>query len=153
MAKNKTENVILTNMCMIYNENGEVLVQDRVKDWAGVTFPGGKVEPGESFVESTIREIKEETGLDISDLEICGTKTWYEEDINQRYVVMLYKSKTYSGTLESCEEGKVFWIKLKDIHNYKLSHGFDEMLRIFINDDLNEFYYFKDNDEWKFKIF
>ena len=153
MAKNKTENVILTNMCMIYNDNGEVLVQDRVKDWAGVTFPGGKVEPGESFVESTIREIKEETGLDISDLEICGTKTWYEEDINQRYVVMLYKSKTYSGTLESCEEGKVFWIKLKDIHNYKLSHGFDEMLRIFINDDLNEFYYFKDNDEWKFKIF
>jgi len=153
MAKSKTENVILTNMCMIYNDNGEVLVQDRVKDWAGVTFPGGKVEPGESFVESTIREIKEETGLDISNLEICGTKTWYEEDINQRYVVMLYKTKTYKGTLESCDEGKVFWINLKDIHSYKLSHGFDQMLKIFINDDLNEFYYYKENDDWKFKIF
>lgn len=44
----KTE---LTNMCMIYDNKGNILVQDRVsKDWGGVTFPGGHIEKGVSFV-------------------------------------------------------------------------------------------------------
>lgn len=59
----KTE---LTNMCMIYDNKGNILVQDRVsKDWGGVTFPGGHIEKGVSFVQSVIREVKEEAGLDI----------------------------------------------------------------------------------------
>ena len=57
-------NIKLTTMCMIYKDNGEFLVQDRIKnDWPGITFPGGKVEKDELITESCIREIKEETGL------------------------------------------------------------------------------------------
>ena len=53
----------LTNMIMIKNpENNCVLVQNRVKYWKGVSFPGGHVEKGESFTESAVREVKEETG-------------------------------------------------------------------------------------------
>ena len=49
---------VLTNMCMIYDKN-RVLVQKRVDpDWSGISFPGGHIEPNESFVESAIREIK-----------------------------------------------------------------------------------------------
>ena len=56
----REEKCILTNMCMIYDKN-RILVQDRKDpDWPGVTFPGGHIEPGESFVGSTIREIKED---------------------------------------------------------------------------------------------
>ena len=45
----KTENVILTNICLVYRDD-EILVQDRHKDdWPGLTFPGGHVEEGESF--------------------------------------------------------------------------------------------------------
>ena len=46
------ETAISTNMCMI-TDGERILVQDR-KDpaWSGITFPGGHVEPGESFVES-----------------------------------------------------------------------------------------------------
>ena len=37
--------IILTNMCMVYDNNGNILVQDRVsKDWPGINFPGGHVE-------------------------------------------------------------------------------------------------------------
>ncbi|VTS12878.1 MutT/NUDIX family protein [Streptococcus pseudoporcinus] len=33
---------ILTNMCMIYDNQGRVLVQDKVgSNWCGITFPGG----------------------------------------------------------------------------------------------------------------
>ena len=60
------EKAIFTNMCMISDNAGSILVQDRKKaDYPGITFPGGHVEPGESFVESVIREVREETGLDI----------------------------------------------------------------------------------------
>ena len=38
---------------------------DKRKDWPGFTFPGGHVEDDESIVDSVIREVKEETGLNI----------------------------------------------------------------------------------------
>ena len=76
----KEEKVILTNMCMIYSKDN-ILVQDRVKSWCGIAFPGGHVENHESIVDSVIREIKEETGLDISNVELCGIKQWFKDDI------------------------------------------------------------------------
>ncbi|MGC7155792.1 NUDIX domain-containing protein [Metamycoplasma hominis] len=42
-------------------------------------FPGGNLELKESFVDSVIREIKEETELDIFNLELCGVKQWFNE--------------------------------------------------------------------------
>ena len=57
------EKTILTNMCMVYDDQDNVLVEDRSKpEWPDITFPGGHVEHGESFVASVIREVKEETG-------------------------------------------------------------------------------------------
>ena len=64
-------------MCMIYDGAGRVVVQDKVgKNWGGITFPGGHVEKDESFVDSVIREVKEETGLDIQSPKLCGIKWW-----------------------------------------------------------------------------
>ena len=43
----RTEVVTLTNMCMIYDNRGNVVVQDRVdEDWRGLTFPGGHIDKG-----------------------------------------------------------------------------------------------------------
>ena len=61
----KYEKIELTNMCMIYDNNGNVVVQEKLnKNWGGITFPGGHIEILESFVDSIIREVKEETGLE-----------------------------------------------------------------------------------------
>ena len=42
--------------------------------WSGYAFPGGHVENGESFAESVIREIYEETGLTIQNPQLVGIK-------------------------------------------------------------------------------
>ena len=59
----RTENVELTVLCLI-EDGDKILLQNRVKkDWQGYALPGGHIEPGESFVDAIIREMKEETGL------------------------------------------------------------------------------------------
>lgn len=78
---NRKTPVELTNMCMIYDDQGNVLVEEKlVHNSKGLIFPGGHVESNESVAESMIREIKEETGLTISNLQFCGIKDWIELD-------------------------------------------------------------------------
>ena len=61
---NRKTSVELTNMCMIYDNQGNVLVEEKlVHTSKGLIFPGGHVEPGEAFVDSVIREVREEKGL------------------------------------------------------------------------------------------
>ena len=136
----KPEPAIFTNMVMVY-DGDRILVQKRSDpDWPGVTFPGGHVEPKESFVRSAIREVKEETGLTVSNLELCGIKQFTARDESYRYVVLLYKTNTFSGELSSSDEGEVFWIKRSELCNYTVAESFDQMLEVFLDDSLTENY-------------
>ena len=56
MRVEKTE---FTNMCMICDGSRVVVIDRKKQDWPGVTFPGGHVEPGESFSDAVIREVQE----------------------------------------------------------------------------------------------
>lgn len=140
----KHELAVFTNMCMIYDKTGRVLVQNRqAKEWPGLTFPGGKVEKQESFVASVIREVKEETGLTIKNPQLCGIKQ-FQDAKDARYVVLFYKTMEYTGELESSDEGEVFWIARKNLHKYQLAADFEGMLEVFESDVLSEFYYHAD---------
>ena len=131
------ETVEFTNLCMV-RDGDRVLVMDRKKeDWPGITFPGGHVEAGESFTEAVIREVKEETGLRIASSQMCGMKDWVEDDI--RYVVLFYKTEKFEGDLIYSEEGEVWWENLKELPNLDLSLDMEDMLRIFLEEDLSEF--------------
>lgn len=146
----KPEQVILTNMCMIC-DGENILVQNRLNpDWPGIVFPGGHVEAGESFVQSVIREIKEETGLDIANVRLCGVKQFTLTDGSLRYVVLFFRTNTFSGELCSSSEGDVFWINRNDLSRYQLADGFDTMYEVFVNDDLCENFHWFDG-EWKEK--
>lgn len=72
---NRKTTVELTNMCMIYDNYGNVLVEEKlVNNIKGLIFPVGYVESNESVADSMVREIQEETGLTISNLQFCGIK-------------------------------------------------------------------------------
>ena len=145
----REEVCILTNMCMVYDGN-HILVQDRLDPkWPGLTFPGGHVESKESFVDSVIREVKEETGLDIANVQLCGVKQFTHREGKYRYIVFFYKTNTYSGELKSSEEGNVFWIDKSALKDYVLADGFESMFEVFDNDNLTENYWWLEGDVWK----
>lgn len=143
----------LTNMCMIEDiENGKVLVEDRIKgNWTGIAFPGGHVEQGEPIVESVIREVKEETNLNIDKVELCGVKDWYDYKDNKRYIVFLFKTQTFSGELiKNGVEGDVFWVDRDSVYDLNLASGFDKMLDVMFSNALNEYFISRtfDQDHW-----
>ena len=148
------EKAIFTNMCMIYDDKGNVVVQDRKDpDWPGVVFPGGHVEPQEPFYTSVVREVKEETGLDIEKPQLCGVKQFHTED-GARYVVLLYKTNQFSGTLKSSDEGDVFWVPIAELPNYQLAQSFKYMLPVFLDDDISEYYSYQDeNENWLYDLY
>ena len=124
------EQAVFTNMCMV-ERDGYVLMQERNdEDWPGVVFPGGHVEPGESFTEAVVREVREETGLTIEKPELCGVKQFYTED-GARYVVFLYRADRFSGEIRSSEEGRIFWVKKEDAEKQDLASGVAPMLPVF----------------------
>lgn len=151
----KTEKAIFTNLCMVYDDHGNILVQDRKKaDWRGVSFPGGHVEEGESFTDSVIREVREETGLTIEHPTLCGVKQFPTEN-GERYVVFLYKTNRFSGELRSSSEGEVFWIPRADLEKYEVALEFHDLVRVFESDELSEFYLYwaEDGKHYQKRIF
>ncbi|MBN1971571.1 MAG: 8-oxo-dGTP diphosphatase [Candidatus Delongbacteria bacterium] len=130
----------LTNMCMIHDlQTDMVVVIDRVKTYKGISFPGGHIKDGEGIVDSVKREIFEETGLTIDLLEPCGVIYWYNEDNGDRYFVFNYRTTSYKGVLkESCEEGRVFWVKKDEMIKLNLSEGITERLPMFFEKKFNE---------------
>lgn len=149
------EKIILTNMCLIENPGTkEVVVIHRVKDWCGIAFPGGHIEDGEPIVPSVIREVKEETNLDIFNLEFCGIRNWYDPTINERNIVFMFKTASYQGTLnENSVEGKLEWRRLDTIKKEEYASGLDEELGIFFEKEVNEYYssYNQEKDTWEAK--
>ncbi len=149
----RTEQAIFTNLCLIYDNKGNILVEDRLDPtWPGLCFPGGHVEPGESFVEAVIREVREETGLTIDDPRLCGTKQ-FQTNKGERYVVLFYKTDRFSGELRASDEGEVFWISREELKKRVLCDDFASMLQVMESEDLSEFYYYQEpNGTWGLKL-
>lgn len=134
MTYSRSESIEMVNMCMIYNqETKEVLVEDKTDvAWKfGHTFPGGHVEKGESLYDAMVREVFEETGLAVKNLESCGTVEWFNEKPAYRRVGFLYRTSDFQGTLKQSDEGKNYWLPLKDLNEENTAESFMKFLKIF----------------------
>ena len=146
----RTENVELTVLCLI-TDGDRILLQNRTKnDWQGYTLPGGHVEPGESFVDAVIREVKEETGLDIKNPRLAGVKQFPIE--GGRYVVLLFKANEYSGTVVSSDEGQMEWVDSNHLPEIHTVDDFEDLIRVINDPDLTEFQYLVDGETWTVSI-
>lgn len=91
---------------LVSNDNGEILlIKSPRRGWE---YPGGMVEPGETFQEALIREIKEETGVDAEIIGFIGLCKNVEKDV----VNIDFVCKYIGGELTTSNESSdVKWVQ------------------------------------------
>ena len=112
-------------IAIIFNKDSEVLVLKRMepqKDFSGLWgFPGGGLEDDETFDECAVRETKEETTLEISNLEYVGT---------DRGFVWVYTTRKYIGNVKlDFEHTDYAWVSIEDLPNYKTIPGSKKLIK------------------------
>ena len=114
-------------LCYI-KKNNKTLMLHRVKKendmhknkWNGL---GGKLIPGESPEECVIREIKEESGLNIKTPSLKGIITFPKFDNIEDWLVFVFTANKFSGDLIDSDEGNLKWIDDSDLLNLNMWEG------------------------------
>ncbi len=93
---------------VIINEQGQVLIGKRKGFVEKYSIPGGHLDPGETFEQGAIREIKEETDLDIKDPQVIGLTNNLEtyRETGKHYISVVLLVKKFAGKLKLMEPTK-----------------------------------------------
>ena len=71
--------------------------------------PGGKIDPHEKPADALVREIREETGMIISNPTFCGVLT-ETSPTDYNWISYIYVADTEMFDPPACDEGEFFWI-------------------------------------------
>lgn len=111
----------------ILNDKKEILMLHR-KDNQKWTMPGGTLELGESMAECALREVREESGLDVEIKDIIGTYTdpnirvaYSDGEVRQEFTVVYYGiAEEYVVNLDE-ESSNFVWVSLEEVLNLPLA--------------------------------
>ena len=116
-----SEEITVGNVCFI-RKGEKVLLLRRNEEpmkgrWTGV---GGKIKFYEEPLESCIREVKEETGLDVEP-ELAGIITTINESTRSKWFLFVYVADSDKEELKRCHEGVLEWVDEKKLYGKDLA--------------------------------
>lgn len=108
-----------------------VLIRRKNHPYRGLwALPGGFVEYGETVESAILREVKEETGLEIDLKGITGVYSRPDRDPRGHVVTICYKAQKTGGELKAdTDASEVICLKLKDLSNYQLAFDHAQILK------------------------
>lgn len=122
----------LTVRGIIKNESNEILIVKRHPksrtDPEMWELPGGKVEKGEHFADALVREIKEETNLDVNVGDFCEA---IQNDYSHKRTVqlMMYLENVDGEVKISDEHTDWMWASLEKIKTLEISTSLKKVLK------------------------
>lgn len=118
---------------VILNSENKVLICESNKWNQKFVIPGGHIEAGEKMEETLVREVKEETGLDVYDIKILGiTESIYSKSFqNQKHFIFVdFICRSDSDQVILNEEADSYqWIELSEIEDYELEEFTANLLK------------------------
>lgn len=127
-----------TTLCYIEKDEAYLMlhrvkkVNDENHDkWIGV---GGKFEAGESPEDCLLREVKEETGLTLTEYRYRGLVTFVSDEWGTEYM-HLFTATGFEGELKTCDEGELVWVSKSEIENLNIWEGDKIFFRLLVKID------------------
>lgn len=134
----------LTTLCYLQTKDSYLLMHRIFKEndinhnkWIGL---GGHFEFGESPEDCLLREVKEESGLTLTDYKLRGIVTFLSDDDPAEYM-FLYSADAWTGQLKECDEGKLEWIKKSDF--IRLEHWEGDLIFLRLMEENHPFFSLK----------
>lgn len=96
--------------------DGKVLMIKREKPpaYKQYTIVGGKKEPGEDLYTACKREVYEETGLVVENLQLRGIVSQFMDGCDFEATTYYFLSDSFSGELTACAEGALEWCGIEE---------------------------------------
>lgn len=129
-----------STLCYLENPQGEYLMLHRVKKqvdinkgkWIGV---GGKFDEGESPDECLRREVREETGLTLTEFQFRGVVTFLCNDSSSDQFMYLFTATGWTGELNpDCNEGDLAWVPKGKVLELPIWEGDEIFLKLLAQD-------------------
>ena len=111
--------------CFLFRDGKILLIRRANEPYKGeITIPGGRKKRGESLKEACAREMLEETGYVLKNMEFAGILHAYRQDGSIEYLSNYFVCRDFEGELQTSDEGELFWVEtekslmLPDIHPF-----------------------------------
>ena len=111
-----------------------LLYKNYKNKYEGWVLPKGTVEKGEEHNQTALREVKEETGLELLSYKFRGLITFVSDDCEPE-MMCLFTSDDFRGEIITCDEGVLEWVSKTEVPKLPTWEGDAIFLKLLLDNE------------------